>query len=545
LYMRVWKCISSAFWREREQIRFWAKAVGRYSRRTWATRDLAIQGAMITVLLAGCAVGPDYQPPRPPVIASLSPLPLSRSGLGGTEQQIFIQSLDIPGRWWELFHCRALDSIIERAVKGNADLDAARAAVRIATANTQAARGGFYPQIGASIDASAQKPSAAQAQASGTSPSAYSLSSGQLTVSFVPDVFGLNKRRVESLAAQAEAQHFELVAAYLTLTSKIALAAIEEASIRDEIKSAKLSIAIAREVLAFLNRELAVSEASRVDVSAQEVALAQFEQARQMLGKRLATNHDLMTALTGHFAGEGLAEEFDFACLGLPPKLPLSLPSSIVRQRPDVRAAEAQMHAATAEIGVAVANRLPQFNLTADAGMSASMIAKLASPSPLLLFWSIGASAAQTLFDGMSGEQKQRAAEAGLERSAALYRSTVIVAFQNIADVLQAIETDHRLFLAAERGMKAAQLNLDLTRQLLAQRQASMLQLLSAQQMYAQARSAHAQARAARRADTVLLFQSLGGGWNGHVSPATIERAQNRTAAVAWVPIVKTFVNTH
>lgn len=452
--------------------------------------------------------------------------------MSGPEQQAYVKGLDIPQRWWELFHCKALNSITARAIDGNADLDAARAAVRIANANTEAARGSFFPQVGASVGASSQKQAAAQVQGSGANTSPYSLSTGQLSVSFVPDVFGLNRRRVESLAAQAEAQHFELEATYLTLTSKLVLAAVGEASLREQIKSAEASIAIARDVLGLLTKQLEVNESSRVDVASQEVALAQFEQQLESVSKQFAANRDLMIALTGRLAGEGLTEKFDFACMHLPPDLPLSLPASIVRNRPDVRSAEAIMHSATAEIGVAIANRFPQFSLTADAGTSASAISKLASFSSPLLFWSIAGNAALTLFDGLTLEQKQRAAEAGLDRSAALYRSTVISAFQNVADVLQTIEADRRQFLAAERGMKAAQVNLDLTRTLLAQGQTSVLQVLSAQQMYAQAMSSDAQARAARLADTVLLFQALGGGWKSRTTQAALEDANGREVAV-------------
>ncbi len=269
--------------------------------------------------------------------------------------------------------------------------------------------------------------------------------------------------------------------------------------------------------LALLEKQLDANELSRVDVATQEAALAQFEQQLQALYKQLRANRDLMIALTGHFAGEGLPEKFDFACLHLPYDLPLSLPSSIVQNRPDLRAAEANMHAATAEIGVAIANRLPQFNLTANAGASASAISKLASLSSPLLFWSIAGSAAVTLFDGMTSEQKQRAAEAGLDRAAALYLSAVIGAFQNIADVLQAIEFDRRSYIAAIRGEKAALMNFDMTRRLLAEGQTSMLQVLTAQQLYAQAASAKAQAKAARLTDTVLLFQALGGGWRNQL----------------------------
>ena len=239
------------------------------------------------------------------------------------------------------------------------------------------------------------------------------------------------------LSAQAASQNFELEAAYLTLTSKITLAAIQDASLRKRFESVKVSITVGREVLELLKKQLEVSEASRTDVATQEAAFAQFEQQLQTLSKQFGTNRDLMVALTGHFAGEGLPENFDFSCFQLPHNLPLSLPSKIVRNRPDIRAAEANMHAATAEIGVAIANWLPQFNLTGNAGSNAAAIAKIASFSSPLLSWSLAGNVAATLFDGMTAYQKQVAAEAGLDRSAALYRSAVINAFQNIADVFR------------------------------------------------------------------------------------------------------------
>jgi NodT family efflux transporter outer membrane factor (OMF) lipoprotein len=497
----------------------------------------AISASAIVLTSAGCAVGPDYKPPPPPAVTSLSPTPIHISRAGGPAQQAYVRGLALPQRWWELFHCSSLNAVVARAIDGNPDLQAAQAALRAADANTQAARGSFFPQIGASVNASSQRPDPTRAP--GTSKSPYTVASAEVSVSYVLDVFGLNGRRVESLAAQAEGQHFELQATYLTLTSKLALAAIEEASLREEIGSAEQSIAIAKEVLGVLKKHLEAHEATLLDVSGQEVALAQFQQTLLALQKRLLTNRDLITALTGRFAGDGLEERFEFACLRLPANLPLSLPSSIVQDRPDVRAAEANMHAATAEVGVAVASRLPQLNLSASAGASA--VAKLASVSSPLLLWSIIGSAAQTLFDGMSAEQRQRAAEAGLDRAAALYRRTLIEAFQDIADVLQAIDVDHKAFVATEQGVRAAQTNLDMTRRLLKQGLASALQLLSAQQNYAQAKSAHARAKAARLANTVLLFQALGGGlgkgnsrrngqkaarWVGRVTKVANKKAQ-------------------
>jgi NodT family efflux transporter outer membrane factor (OMF) lipoprotein len=464
--------------------------------------------AIAGLLLSGCAVGPDFRSPPGPNVAALTP-----SRLAGPTVQRFIRGSEIPQEWWRVFRCRPLNAITARAIAGNPDLDVARATVRIANANTGAARGSFFPQIGANLGGSRQKPAAAQLQATGVTAAPYSLSTGQVTVSYMLDVFGLNRRQVESLEAAAETQQFELEAAYLTLTSRLAQAAVQEASLREQIKSVDGSIQVAREVLAVLRRQLDFREASLVDVATQEAELARLEGQLEALRKQFGVNRDLMIALTGRLAGEGLAEEFDFSCLKLPPDLPLSLPSSIVRRRPDVHAAEANMHAATAEIGVAIANRLPKFDLTANAGASASAITKLASLSSPLFFWSLAGNAALTLFDGLTNEQKQRAAEAGLDRAAAMYRSAVVGAFQNVADVLHAIDADGRAYLAASRGEDAARLNLEMTRKLLDRGQANMLQVLTAQQQLAQATLSKAQATAARLADTVLLFQALGGGW--------------------------------
>ena len=521
--MQTWSCSLVVVWGR------FAHAVLHVCRKLRCGWGAILKCFTTTLLLSACTVGPDFRSPPPPPISSLTPMLLSNSAVHGP-RQVYVPGLDIPRRWWDLFHCEALNSLVARGIERNPDLEAARASLRAADANTQAARGAYFPQLSANAGPSWQKPSPGQAPTPGLGTSPYTVSTGQLSISFVPDVFGLTRRRVESLVAQTEAQYFEVEAAYLTLTSKLALAAIEEASIREEIKFGELNITVAADVLALLKNQMNVNEATRIDVAAQEVTLSQFEQTLQSLRKRLATNRDLMAALTGRFAGEGLPEKFEFVCLHLPAELPLSLPASIVRQRPDVRAAEANMHSATAEVGVAIGNRFPQFNLTADAGASA--IAMVAGASTPFLFWTIAGSVTQTLFDGMSLEQRQRAAEAGLDRSAALYRSTVFAAFQNVADVLQTIEADRKLFVAADRGVKAASVNLDLTRRLLAQRLASALQVLSAQEMHARTRSAYAQAKAALRADSVLLFQALGGGWNS-----------SSTAGEAWTTQVTKFLN--
>lgn len=481
---------------------------------------LSLSACLLAAVLsdAGCAVGPDFQAPAAPEVTRLSPTGSKAGKLSGPESQAFVRSLDIPGRWWELFRCPALDALIKRAIEQNPDLDAARAAVAIADANAGAQRGGFFPQVSGGVDSNWQK----GARGPNTSPSPYRVNAGQVSVSFLPDVFGLNRRKVESLEAETEARRYELEAAYLTLTARLTLAAVDEAALRDEMKAAETSIAIGREVLGILEQQLQIREVSKVDVATQQAALAQLEQALPPLKKRLGEARDSMSALSGRPAGEGLPETFSYACLNLPRNLPISLPSTIVTRRPDVRAAEASMHAATAEIGVAIANRLPQFNLTANAGASIASLASLSSP---LVFWTLAGSASQLLFDGFSAAERQRAAEAGLDRAAALYRSAVLGAFQNVADVLQAIEADREAWEAAQRGEKAARTNLDMTRELLSARQVSAQQLLTAQQLYAQALVASVRAKAARRRDTVLLFQALGGGWREDAWAASVMAA--------------------
>lgn len=460
----------------------------------------------------GCAVGPDFHPPTGPSLTALTPEPLGRPGRPSGGRPTFVQDLGIPQRWWGVLRCKPVDIVMTRALSDSAEIEAQAAALRAADADAGAAQGSLFPQLGASAQASRQKPNTVGAGA-GASTSPYSVATGQLNISYVADVFGLNRRQIESKLAQAEVQAFQLEAALLTLSSRLALAAIAEASLRDQIAAMDATVAVAREVLAQVKQQLALREASKIDVAAQEVALAQFEQTVAGLRKRLATNRDLIIALTGHLAGEGLVERFEFRCFTQPQKRPLSLPGEIVQNRPDVRAAEAEVHAATADVGVAVANRLPQFTLSASPGASAATLGKLLSFSSPLLFWSIAGSATQTLFDGMTLQQKQRAAEANLDKAAALYRNAVITSFQNVADVLQAIQADQKLAAAAAKGAQAALSNLDLTRQLFKAGEATMLQLLNAEQSTAQARMSLAQAREAQLGDVVMLFQALGGGW--------------------------------
>ena len=339
----------------------------------------------------------------------------------------------------------------------------------------------------------------------------------------MPDVFGGTRRSVEGLAAQEEAQRFQLEAAYLTLTSSVVAAAVGEAELRDQIAATEEIIRIQRESLDILRRQKALGQAAGGDVAAQEAALAQAEATLPPLQKQLAQQRDLIAVLTGRLPSEQPDARFTLAALQLPQDLPVSLPSKLVAQRPDIRAAEENLHAASAAIGVAVANMLPQINLTGDVGTTALTLASLFGPGTA--FWTLAASAAQTLFDAGTLLHKERAAEAAFDQAAAQYKETVITAFQNVADTLEALKSDADALAASVRAEDAAKISLDIAKRQLALGAINYLALLNAEQTYQQTVVNRVQAQAARFGDTAALYQALGGGWWNRQDVAAAEGA--------------------
>jgi NodT family efflux transporter outer membrane factor (OMF) lipoprotein len=328
-------------------------------------------------------------------------------------------------------------------------------------------------------------------------------------VSYVPDIFGANRRQVESLAAQAEASRYQLDATYLTLTANVVAAAIQEAGLRAQISGTRRVIELEREALSVLRRELELGAIAEGDVFAQDAALAQLEATLPPLNRQFEQVRDSLAALTGHLPADLKPDHIELDQLELPTDLPLGIPSRLVERRPDVRAAEAQLHAATAQVGVAIANLLPQVTITGDIGSAATAMRDLFKPGTG--FWSIGASASQTLFAGGTLIHRKRAADAALDQAGANYRAAVLTAFQNVADALHALNTDADALNAAERAMSASQKSLDVVRHQLELGSVSYLALLNAEQSYQQAMTSLSQARANRYADTAALFQALGG----------------------------------
>jgi NodT family efflux transporter outer membrane factor (OMF) lipoprotein len=465
--------------------------------------------------LAGCAVGPDYRRPDPPKAQSYSPVAepettAAASGHGGEAQRL-VASMDIPGQWWTLFHSEPLNALIADALKHNADVEAAHASLQAAWENVYAQRGAYFPSVSASLNPTRQDIAKDLASPAASGRSLYSLTTAQVSVAYTLDIWGGNRRQVESLAAQAQAQRFQLEATYLTLTSNLVNAAIQEASLRAQIEATQRIVVMQEQILATVRRQHELGDAADAAVAAQETALEQSRAALPPLQKQLAQQRDLLAALSGRTPDQGIDAQFSLDSLQLPQELPLSLPAQLVEQRPDVRAADEQLHAASAAVGVAIANRLPNVQISATLGSASNKASDLFSGGAG--FWNLGASITQPLFDGGTLKHKQRAAEASYRQAAAQYRGTVIEAVQNVADTLHAIRSDADALVAAERAERAAARSLEIAKRQFALGDLSQSAMLNAELAWRQASIALVQARAARYADTTALFQALGGGW--------------------------------
>ncbi len=476
-------------------------------------RILTLAAAMTA---AGCAVGPDFERPAAPASANYTSTPLPErtvsSDVRGGEAQRFVEGLDIPGQWWTMFQSPSLNALVERALKANPDLQAAQAALRVAMENVAAGQAAFFPSIQAGYMPTRQRASGVLAPPLAASDaSIFNLYTAQVTVSYTADVFGGARRQVESLRAQAEAQRFVVEATYLTLASNVTNAAIQEASLRKQLASLEASIRVAEELLVLAKRQRELGAISGLDVQSQESSLAQSQALLAPLQKQLAQQRNLIAALTGRFPSEAPEDQIELDSLQLPVEVPVSLPSKLVEQRPDVRAAEAQMHAASAQVGVATANMLPQFNIFGGAGSIAASAAQLGAAGTA--FWIAGAAISQTIFAGGNLLHRKRAAEAALDQAGAQYRSTVLAAFQNVADTLQALQFDAQGLQASLRAERAARRTLELTIRQVELGATSRTALLMARQAHEQTLIALAQARASRYSDTVALYQALGGGW--------------------------------
>ena len=476
---------------------------------------LCLAAVAASSLMAGCAVGPDFKRPAAPEVDRYTTQPVtdtaSSANVAGGEAQRFTSGAQIPGDWWTLFRSQPLNDLIEQALANNHDLKAAQAALSAARENVLAQRGTYYPSVTADFSATRQKQSGTIAPTPSSNAFQYSLFTPQVSVSYVPDIFGLNRRTVESVQAQEQAVRFQTIATQITLSTNVVAAAVQLAALQSQVDATRELVDLNTHMVKILRDQVAKGYASGLDLAAQESQLAQTNATLPPLLKQLAQQRDSLAVLVGRFPSQAADLSFDLSNLKLPQDLPLSLPSSIVAQRPDVLQAEANMHAASAQIGIAIANRLPNIVLSANAGSTGLAMDQLFKSGTG--FWGVGADITAPIFQGGTLLHQERAAKANYVAAAEQYRSTVMTAFQNVADTLVALDQDAAGLKAAAAAADAAKRTLDLSQRQLQAGYANYLSLLSAEQAYQQARINLVQAQANRYADTAALFQALGGGW--------------------------------
>ena len=480
-------------------------------------RKTAIGVSLVALVAAGCAAGPDYRPPEAPNAKGYitEELPAETAGAPGTAGPVqrFDPGKEIPAEWWTLFRSDQLDRVIREALDRNPTLAAAQATLEQSQENLKAVEGSaLFPKVDANASGARQQISGAGIGQPNTHFSPFTLFNASVQVSYALDLAGGARREREALRSQVDFQGYQLEGAYLTIAANIVTTVIQEASLRAQIRSVQEITASQEKQLEVVEHQFELGAVPRTDVLAQRAQVAQTRAQLPQLEKSLFQTRHQLSVLAGILPGDSAAlPAFELDALQLPQDLPVSLPSSLVRQRPDIRASESLLHAASAQIGVATANMLPQLKLSGSYGSEAIRTGALFSAGSSV--WSFGAGLMQPIFHGGELTARKRAAEAAYDQAAAEYRATVLQAFQNVADVLRALDADARTLKAQSEAAAAAEDSYELTQKQFSLGAVSYLSILNAQRQYQQARISLVQAQATRYADTAALFQALGGGW--------------------------------
>jgi NodT family efflux transporter outer membrane factor (OMF) lipoprotein len=485
-------------------------------------RACIVLAAFSAIPLAGCTVGPDFNGiPSSQSNTDIASVPVQHTvgiDVAGGEVQAFSEAQDLAGQWWALFGSDALDGLVEQAMKTYPDIVNQQAALKQARENWLAERGSLFPQIQGTGEGARSK--TASGIVGGAPSFITNVFQASVNVSYTVDLFGGQKRAVEGLRAQMDAQQWRLRASYLTLTSNVAAAYVQLAEIRELIAATHEIIELEGTQLRVIDRRVQIGSQTRADLLQQQASLASVRATLPPLQQQLdATEHEIVV-LVGCSENEAEAIDASLSQLKLPRDLPVSLPSELLARRPDIGAEEANVHVASAAIGVATANMLPQLSISGSYGGEALQIAKLLSPGANI--WSAAASVTQPLFEGGALSARRRAAIDGYDSAVAQYRLTVRQAFQGVSDVLSALDNDAQSLSAQFEALSAAQSSLDLIQRQYDMGAANFVALLTAQQSYQEARVAYVRAQASRFTDTVTLFQALGGGWWNRHDPAPL-----------------------
>ena len=483
----------------------------------------AIPALALALTLGGCMVGPNFQRPDPPATSKYidTPLPDQTASAPekGGEAQRFVASSDLPAQWWTLFNSTALDQLVRDSLAQNPTLSAAQATLRQAQENLAAERGALlFPRVDGNLSAVREKITGASFGQPSAPSSIFSLYNASVSVSYALDAFGGNRRELEGLEALVDYQRYQFEGARLSLTANVVTTAIREAQLRAQLAATQEILAAEEKQVQVIAKQYELGAVARLTLAAQKTQVEQTRALLPPIERDLAKTRHQLAVLAGKLPSEAILPEFDLDNIALPQALPISVPSSLTRQRPDVQAAEALLHQASAQIGVATANEYPKINLTGSLGDQALQAHNLfAGP----LVWSIGAGLLQPLFHGGELEARRRSAVAAYDQAEAQYRQTVLTAFQNVADALRALEADARTLKAQSDATAYARDSLELTQRQYQLGGTGIFALLVAQQQFQLERLNLVTAQSARYADTAALFQALGGGWwNGEPQAA-------------------------
>lgn len=485
-------------------------------------RILAAFGLLL--LTTSCAVGPTFRPPTPPSASGYTHEPLpdatQTTGVPGGEAQHFKFGQDLSDQWWTLFGSPELNALVQEATAHYPEIAAQQALLRVAADKVSAAKGVYFPQVDGIANYSREKVSGASI-APGFPGYITSIFQANIQVSYSLDLFGAERRTVEGLEAQAEFQRLQLEASYLTLTSNVAAAVVQLASIQDQIDATHEILGIEDKQLAIIKRRFDLGSQTRADVLQQEANLAAVRATLPALEQQRAVAEHELATLTGRSPQDLAPHNFTLATIRLPQDLPVSLPSALVAQRPDIKAQEARLHEASAAIGVATANLLPQLTLSGSVGDESTRFGNwLFQPGSGI--WSAAAGLTQPIFQGGTLRARRQAALATYDAASNQYQLTVLKAFQNVADTLTALANDARALSAQYDSVNAAKSSLDLIQRQYDSGAVNYVSLLTAQQVYQEARIVYVQVLAKRYVDTVTLFQALGGGWWNRTPPTAM-----------------------
>jgi NodT family efflux transporter outer membrane factor (OMF) lipoprotein len=489
----------------------------------------ALIASVAVMFLAGCNVGPKYQPPTAPAVAAYTPLPqpaqtAASAGPAGVKQQ-FDSTTKIPAAWWTLFHSAELNTMMEQALKNSPSLAQAAARLRESQEELNARTGATkYPNVTGNASVEQEQPNLSAYGIPFPNPSPFTLLNGSVAVSYALDVFGANRRAIEGLKAERDYQNWQLEGARLMLAGNVVAAAIRQAELRSQID-------LTRQLLAVEQRELAITEArnqaggvSDADVESRKSVVTETEAAIPPLEAEIDQVNHQLAVLMGKSPAEADIPALSLDALHLPGELPVSLPSALVRQRPDIRAAEALLHQANANVGVATANLYPQIVLSANGGGIGTSFVTGGD------LWNVASSLTQPIYNGGALHAQKRRAEAAYEEASSVYRQTVLQAFGQVADTLTSIEHDAETLKA--RGDAAAESNASYQ---IAQGRyeaggISELTLLEAEQQQLQSELDRNAAVASRFVDSATLFEALGGGW-WNDAPAAMPSWNAQTSA--------------